>query len=255
MKTGSPVSILCAAVVLLFVVAPFSAGNADTMAGEERLTATDPVSKKTVAPMFPADAAEAGVGGSVTAEVLVGTDGRVSDVRILESTTGDMGFEQAAIEALEQWRFRPAREGKRKVDGHALVRLIFRPPDPALFTSGAYGRGEPVHSWLEAATTGLPMGIERCWTMQGPMPCKKMVSPAEYYGQPSRLARSPGRDSGPGIERPQTAGQGYKRPSATSLNVHVASSPAATGSQSRSSSTSSKSRSGTRERDKTQRAK
>jgi len=46
--------------------------------------------------------------GIVEAEVLVGPDGAVEDVRIISVSPPNMGFEKATEEALRKWRYKPA---------------------------------------------------------------------------------------------------------------------------------------------------
>ncbi len=57
-----------------------------------------------VAPVYPAIAQQAKVEGNVILEATIGTDGRVKDLRVLSSKPL---LEQAAIEAVRQWRFTP----------------------------------------------------------------------------------------------------------------------------------------------------
>jgi protein TonB len=57
-----------------------------------------------VPPVYPRIAQEAKVSGMVILEAIIGTDGRVQDVRILRSKAL---LDQAAIDAVKQWRFTP----------------------------------------------------------------------------------------------------------------------------------------------------
>ena len=57
-----------------------------------------------VAPMYPAAAAAAGVEGIVIIEAIIGTDGAVKNAKILRSVPG---LDQAALDAVQQWRFTP----------------------------------------------------------------------------------------------------------------------------------------------------
>jgi TonB family protein len=63
-----------------------------------------------VKPVYPEDAKEAKVEGVVIIEVLLGTDGKVQDTRVLRSVHL---LDQAAIDAVRQWEFEPVI-----VDGH-----------------------------------------------------------------------------------------------------------------------------------------
>jgi TonB family protein len=57
-----------------------------------------------VPPVYPRIAQEAKVSGMVILEAIIGTDGRVQDVRIVRSKAL---LDQAAIDAVKQWRFTP----------------------------------------------------------------------------------------------------------------------------------------------------
>jgi protein TonB len=57
-----------------------------------------------VPPVYPRIAQEARVDGTVILEATIGTDGRVTDVRVLRSKPL---LDQAAIDAVRQWRFTP----------------------------------------------------------------------------------------------------------------------------------------------------
>lgn len=57
------------------------------------------------APRYPPQAKEAGLEGTVIVQTLVGKDGRVKDVRVAKSIPV---LDQAAVEAVRQWVFKPA---------------------------------------------------------------------------------------------------------------------------------------------------
>lgn len=58
------------------------------------------------APVMPQVARQAGIRGVVILEITIGTDGRVSDVKVLRSIPL---LDQAAIDAARQWRYEPTR--------------------------------------------------------------------------------------------------------------------------------------------------
>jgi protein TonB len=55
-------------------------------------------------PVYPTLAAAGGLEGSVILEAIVGREGRVESVRVLRS---QRVFEEAALEAVRQWRYAP----------------------------------------------------------------------------------------------------------------------------------------------------
>jgi len=64
-----------------------------------------------VAPAYPDEAARQGIEDVVVLEVLVGTTGRPEDVRVLRGSRKAAAFDAAAMAAVRQWAFEPARKG------------------------------------------------------------------------------------------------------------------------------------------------
>jgi TonB family protein len=64
----------------------------------------EPKKIKHVAPVYPDDARAAGVQGVVILEVLIDENGDVSDAKVLRSVPM---LDQAAVDAVRQWRFTP----------------------------------------------------------------------------------------------------------------------------------------------------
>ncbi len=90
-----------------------TAGSGDAAAGEvsvmdESEADTPPVKRITVPPVYPSAARDRGVEGLVVARILIGEDGTVQQVVILEAPSG-YGFDRAVIRALMKWKFEPAR--------------------------------------------------------------------------------------------------------------------------------------------------
>ena len=67
---------------------------------------TDVIPVVRVQAAYPRRAKQAGIEGSVTMEVLIKPDGTVSQAKVLESTPPRM-FDQAALVAIQRWKFRP----------------------------------------------------------------------------------------------------------------------------------------------------
>ena len=57
-------------------------------------------------PVYPPDARSAGIEGQVTVRYDVGIEGTVVNLRVVEAEP-DGVFDQAALKAVAQWRFRP----------------------------------------------------------------------------------------------------------------------------------------------------
>jgi len=82
-----------------------------------------PVLLHRVSPEYPPIAQRAGISGEVVAMALVGTDGRVEDVKIQEVTHKGVGFEKATEDAVRQWRYRPPTKNGVKVRMWVRIRI------------------------------------------------------------------------------------------------------------------------------------
>jgi TonB family protein len=76
--------------------------------------------------VYPSAAAKAQLSGRVVMQAVVRKDGSISDVLVLSCSQPDVGFEQAAIDAVEQWRFRPATLAGQPVDAYTTITIQFR---------------------------------------------------------------------------------------------------------------------------------
>ncbi len=84
-----------------------------------------PVLVKQVSPVYPPVAGRLQVSGEVSLRALVGIDGSVEKVEILQVTRKGVGFEKAAEDAVRQWRFRPATKNGVKVESWVPIRIPF----------------------------------------------------------------------------------------------------------------------------------
>lgn len=76
-------------------------------------------------PAYPIPAMRRGMQGVVTLLVAVDVEGKVTQVRLLESS-GHGILDRAAQDAVAKWRFTPATEGGEAVPGAARVPIRFR---------------------------------------------------------------------------------------------------------------------------------
>lgn len=60
-----------------------------------------------VQPIYPRVAERKGIEATVRLEAIIGKDGSVMDVEVVECTREGFGFEKAAIRAVRRWQFRP----------------------------------------------------------------------------------------------------------------------------------------------------
>ncbi|HZH42838.1 MAG TPA: TonB family protein [Lysobacter sp.] len=78
-------------------------------------------------PVYPPEALQKGIGGTVVLLVDVGADGVPTDVRVERAEPAGV-FDAAAIEAVRKWRFPPATEDGKPVAGRVRVPITFEPP-------------------------------------------------------------------------------------------------------------------------------
>ena len=81
---------------------------------------TSPSVVYAVPPSYPFEAEQKGIEGKVTVQFVLTKEGTVRDPVILESSPADV-FDQAAIETVTQYTFKPGTKGGEAVD--AIVRL------------------------------------------------------------------------------------------------------------------------------------
>lgn len=108
-------------------VQPNPSGSAGTVSGPKEPEMV-PVSRLTrinyVGPEYPRSARRRNIQGSVDVGFTVTTDGRVRATHVLNSEPGDT-FDQAAMDAVEKWRFEPVVENGVAVEKRTAVRLAF----------------------------------------------------------------------------------------------------------------------------------
>ena len=81
-----------------------------------------PPPQRTDIPRYPEEAKAAGVSGVVLAEVVVDQSGTVTDAKILRSVPM---LDEAALETVRQWRFRPSVINGKAVPARMVVTLTF----------------------------------------------------------------------------------------------------------------------------------
>ncbi|MCP4901140.1 MAG: energy transducer TonB, partial [bacterium] len=76
-------------------------------------------------PGYPRLAQQMGLEGEVTLQALVGIDGSVENVRILNVSRTGVGFEKASEDAVRQWKYQPATKHGVKVRIWVTIRIPF----------------------------------------------------------------------------------------------------------------------------------
>ncbi len=76
-------------------------------------------------PSFSEEARKSKLQGSVTLHIVVGTDGRAANIRVVRGL--GMGLDERAMEAVRGWRFKPALgPGGKPVPTEVLIEVTFR---------------------------------------------------------------------------------------------------------------------------------
>jgi TonB family protein len=98
-----------AAPYIFVFVEPDAVGTGKGGSGrpDESLGITSPVPTRKVAPAYPEEAKQDKVSGVVVLQLLIGADGKVQEVEVLQDP--DPRLTKAAVEAVKQWEFEPAR--------------------------------------------------------------------------------------------------------------------------------------------------
>jgi TonB family protein len=116
-----------AAVALLVSAAAFAAWAAQPPTAQERNAPVRVVD--TPPPVYPKEAAKAGIGGEVMLIVDVAADGSVAAVKV-ERPSQDPRFDAAALERARGWRFQPKLKDGKPVASRVRVPVTFKPDEP-----------------------------------------------------------------------------------------------------------------------------
>lgn len=106
-----------------------TSGRVDENAIATRAAESEPVFNANYlnnpAPYYPASAKRKGIQGKVLLSVLVKTDGTPASVQISHSS-GSNDLDQAALDAVRQWKFIPARSKGQFVQASVIVPVEFK---------------------------------------------------------------------------------------------------------------------------------
>jgi len=90
------------------------------------LVDTPPVRIKSLPAVYPEHARSLGIEGTVIINALISEKGDVIDTEILKSIKNAVGFDQASLQAVRQWKFQPASVMGIKVKVWIRVAIEFR---------------------------------------------------------------------------------------------------------------------------------
>ncbi|WP_312684719.1 energy transducer TonB [Stenotrophomonas chelatiphaga] len=90
---------------------------------------TEVAAVKTPPPQYPIELACSGVGGTTTLKVVVGVEGKPTDVSQLTSS-GNPQLDEQARTAVQGWQFNAASRNGQKIPATIQVPVSFNPPQP-----------------------------------------------------------------------------------------------------------------------------
>lgn len=131
----------CLALLRPFAAA-FALAFAPALARAQAADVTPPTVVTHVDATYPASALAGGQHSDVVLYVVVDVDGHVSDVTVHKS--GGRDLDEAAIVAVRQWTFVPAKRNGRPVRSRVTVPFHFAPPAPPPTTEIPPAAGPPV---------------------------------------------------------------------------------------------------------------
>jgi protein TonB len=100
-------------------------GTEPLIAGSGGVTMPELIESSKIKPEFPEMARLARSNGRVILQAIIRRDGTVADAEVLQCKPPSLGFAEAAIEAVLQWRYKPALQGTTAVDVYMTVVVDF----------------------------------------------------------------------------------------------------------------------------------
>jgi TonB family protein len=90
---------------------------------------------KLTKPTYPAGPFSRKVQGTVEIEIVIDEKGRVTNPVVIRSVEG---LDQAALDCVKQWKFKPAQKGGRPVKSIARAPVTFRITDDKKYSSSSF---------------------------------------------------------------------------------------------------------------------
>ena len=81
---------------------------------------------KQVKPQYTKDGMQLGIQGTVVLSTVVLADGTVGEVKVERSLDSASGLDQAAVDALKQWLFKPGTKDGKPVAVQVSIEISFR---------------------------------------------------------------------------------------------------------------------------------
>ena len=80
---------------------------------------------KEVRPQYTSEAMQQRIEGKVGLQCVVRPDGKVSDIKVVQSLDSVYGLDRNATEALAQWEFKPGRKDDKPVAVQVEIQMAF----------------------------------------------------------------------------------------------------------------------------------
>ncbi|QJD67781.1 energy transducer TonB [Xanthomonas campestris pv. badrii] len=106
-----------------------SCGKPSQPPAAPRVAPTELAALKTPPPEYAPELACAGVGGTSVLRVVIGTEGKPTDVSVTQSS-GQPVLDEAALKRVREWQFKPATRNGQAVPQTIQVPVAFKPPVP-----------------------------------------------------------------------------------------------------------------------------
>ncbi|MCD0257586.1 energy transducer TonB [Xanthomonas melonis] len=104
-------------------------GKSSQQPAAPTVPATELAALKTPPPEYAPELACAGVGGTSVLRVVIGTEGKPTDVSVTQSS-GQPVLDEAAQKRVREWQFKPATRDGKAVPQTIQVPVAFKPPVP-----------------------------------------------------------------------------------------------------------------------------
>ena len=140
---------------------------------------TPPKLLKKVEPQYSHQARTALVQGTALFEIVIGTDGKPTDITVL-SPIG-FGLDERAQEAIQAWRFKPAEKDGTPVKARANVQVNFRFPD-VWHDAKHEQRRTSYNAALHKFKTGDPKKVDEAVQIVQDLSKQKFPAAAYLYG-------------------------------------------------------------------------
>jgi len=144
-RSMRPGGLLAAVIASLVLVPSFAEPPAAEPATADEVVPPQVILESQKAPVYPPAALAGRFTGTVVLELKILPDGSVGEVAVVNCSHRKLGFEEAAVAAVKEWRFEPALREGEPVEFSAKYRLNFR----------GEGSGRGFQPFVSAGVAGL----------------------------------------------------------------------------------------------------